>query len=187
MKLITALGNPGKKYQTTRHNTGFLLIDLLREKFLFQTNLTVTEWEEEKTFMSELSFLKKGSQIIAVFQKPMTYMNNSGIAVAKIVKKYGIENLQENFLLLHDDLDLKLGNYKIQQGKAPQGHNGVKDVEGCLKTTQFKRVRVGIESRSDKNIPGEDFVLMKFTQDERMILNEVMEDIVKVLLPEILL
>ena len=187
MKLITGLGNPGKKYLKSRHNTGFLFLDMLREKFLFQKHFTITEWEEEKTFMSELCFLKKGSQIVAILQKPMTFMNNSGIAVSKVVKKYDIKDTKDDFLLVHDDLDLKLGKYKIQLGKSPVGHNGVKDVEDKLKNSNFKRVRIGIESRLNKCIQGEDFVLMNFTEDEILVLNEVLEDVSKAVLPEILL
>ena len=186
MKLITGLGNPGTKYNKTRHNTGFLFLDILREKFLFQKEYTITEWEEEKTFMSELSFLKKGSKVIAILQKPLTYMNNSGQAVAKIVKKYDID-IPEDLILAHDDLDLDLGKYKLQYGKSPHGHNGIKDVEDRLKTKDFFRLRIGVESRINKQIPGEDFVLKKFSEDEKMILNEVLEESAKSLLLEILL
>ena len=187
MKLITGLGNPGKKYQKNRHNVGFLVLDRLRERFLFQKNYNVTDWEEEKTFMSEMSFLKQGSKVIAILQKPLTYMNNSGQAVSKVVKKYDIEKLEENFILIHDDLDIPFGKYKIQKSKSPKGHNGVADVESLLQTTKFQRVRVGIESRIEKNIPGEDFVLMNFTKDEQIVLDEVIDDVVNTILPEILL
>jgi PTH1 family peptidyl-tRNA hydrolase len=187
MKLITGLGNPGKKYQKSRHNVGFLVLDRLRERFLFQKNYNVTDWEEEKTFMSEMAFLKQGSRVIAILQKPLTYMNNSGQAVSKVVKKYDIEKLEENFILIHDDLDIPFGKYKIQKSKSPKGHNGVADVESLLQTTKFQRVRVGIESRIEKNIPGEDFVLMNFTKDEQIVLDEVIDDVVNTILPEILL
>ena len=187
MKLITGLGNPGKKYQKSRHNVGFLVLDRLRERFLFQKNYSVTDWEEEKTFMSEMAFLKQGSRVIAILQKPLTYMNNSGQAVSKVVKKYDIEKLEENFILIHDDLDIPFGKYKIQKSKSPKGHNGVADVEKILQTTKFQRVRVGIESRIEKNIPGEDFVLMNFTKDEQIVLDEVIDDVVNTILPEILL
>jgi len=187
MKLITGLGNPGKKYQKNRHNVGFLVLDRLRERFLFQKNYNVTDWEEEKTFMSEMSFLKQGSKVIAILQKPLTYMNNSGQAVSKVIKKYDIEKLEENFILIHDDLDIPFGKYKIQKSKSPKGHNGVADVESLLQTTKFQRVRVGIESRIEKNIPGEDFVLMNFTKDEQIVLDEVIDDVVNTILPEILL
>jgi len=187
MKLITGLGNPGKKYQNSRHNVGFMLVEMLRDRFLFQKNFRVTDWEEEKTFMSELAFLKNGSRIVAIFQKPLTYMNNSGQAVSKVVKKYDIDDLEENFILIHDDLDIPLGKYKIQKTKSPHGHNGVKDVEDLLKTNKFERVRVGIESRNDKCTPGEEFVLKRFTKDEQIILDEIVDDIVNVMLSEILL
>ncbi|HQA99331.1 MAG TPA: aminoacyl-tRNA hydrolase [Candidatus Dojkabacteria bacterium] len=187
MKLITGLGNPGKKYQKSRHNVGFLVLDRLRERFLFQKNYNVTDWEEEKTFMSEMAFLKQGSRVIAILQKPLTYMNNSGQAVSKVIKKYDIEKLEENFILIHDDLDIPFGKYKIQKSKSPKGHNGVADVESLLQTTKFQRVRVGIESRIEKNIPGEDFVLMNFTKDEQIVLDEVIDDVVNTILPEILL
>lgn len=186
MKLITGLGNPGKKYEKTRHNTGFLFLDALREKFLFQKEYRVTEWEEEKTFMSELSFLKKGSQVIAIFQKPLTYMNNSGRAVGKISKKFDIDTTND-FILIHDDLDLPLGKYKIQNGKSPQGHNGVKDVEDVLRSVDFQRLRIGIESREDKRIPGEAFVLMKFSADEMLLLEEILQEALSTILGEIIL
>ena len=99
---------------------------------------------------------------------------------------FGID-VEKNLILVHDDLDIKIGKFKMQYDRAPQGHNGVKDVEDRLKTKEFLRVRIGIESRIDKCISGEDFVLMKFTEDEQMVLNEVIEDSVTALLPEILL
>jgi PTH1 family peptidyl-tRNA hydrolase len=134
-----------------------------------------------------MAFLKQGSRVIAILQKPLTYMNNSGQAVSKVVKKYDIEKLEENFILIHDDLDIPFGKYKIQKSKSPKGHNGVADVESLLQTTKFQRVRVGIESRIEKNIPGEDFVLMNFTKDEQIVLDEVIDDVVNTILPEILL
>ncbi|MGI5897638.1 MAG: aminoacyl-tRNA hydrolase [Candidatus Dojkabacteria bacterium] len=187
MKLITGLGNPDKKHENTRHNTGFMCIDVIRDQFLYQKDICVTEWKKEKTFNSKLSFLKHGSRIVAIFQKPLTYMNNSGEAVQKLIKKYEIEDLRDNFILIHDDLDIELGKFKIQIGKSPKGHNGVNDVIQKLKTDEFMTVRVGIESRQNRKIEGEDFVLMNFSADERLVLDEVMEDIARALLAEILL
>jgi len=135
MKLITGLGNPGRKYLETRHNVGFLFVDTLREKFLYQKDLNITEWEEDNMFNSELCFLKEGSRIIAILQKPLTYMNKSGEAVAKVLRKFEIEDLDENFVLIHDDLDIPLGKFKIQLGKSPQGHNGVKNIEDRVGST----------------------------------------------------
>lgn len=187
MKLIVGLGNPEKKYINTRHNAGFLFLDRVQEKFLYMGDIYATEWREETTFNSLLSFIKKGSTILAILQKPLTYMNNSGAMVSKVIEKYEVGSPSENLILIHDDLDLKLGKFKIQQGKSPLGHNGVKSVEQKVGTTDFQRVRIGIENRYDTKIPGEDYVLMNFTKEERIILDETLEEATKSLLAEILL
>lgn len=104
MKLITGLGNPGEKYQKSRHNVGFLAREIKRT-FPFPKEFHGNRLEEESTFMSELAFLKQGSKVLVIFQKPLTYMNNSGQAVSSS-KKYGIENLEKKFHSLQkDDLD----------------------------------------------------------------------------------
>jgi len=187
MKLITGLGNPGDKYLETRHNVGFLFLDALREKFLYRKEISTTEWKKEDMFSSEISFLKEGARIVAMLQKPLTFMNKSGEAVSKVVKKYEVDDLRENFILVHDDLDIPLGKFKIQCGKSPLGHNGVKSVEDRLGITDFKRVRIGVEARENKNIPGEDYVLGKFTEAERDIIDEVIEDAIKGVLADILI
>lgn len=187
MKLITGLGNPGKKYLNTRHNAGFLFLDQLREKFLYQKGIEVTEWEEESMFKSEFAFIKEGSRVIAILQKPLTYMNRSGEAVAKVIKKFDIENPEQNFILVHDDLDIPLGKYKIQQGKSPMGHNGVRDVEDRIGDSDFKRVRIGVENRQGRDIPGEDFVLMNMLPDEKLLLEESIQEAIGGILSDILL
>ncbi len=187
MKLITGLGNPGKKFEDTRHNVGFLFLDILREKFLYQKDIVVSDWEEEKIFMSDLSFVRRGTKIIAVLQKPLTYMNNSGDAVSKLIKKFDITDIPNSFILVHDDLDIKLGKYKIQSGKAPIGHNGVNNVEERLRGNDFKRIRIGIEARDNPNILGEDYVLMKFLPYEKEIIEEVIHDAIRGILADILI
>lgn len=187
MNIIVGLGNPGKQYINTKHNAGFIFLDALREKFLYQKGIYVTDWRLEDTFQSEISFLKEGTKIVAVFVKPQTFMNNSGDAVAKIVKKLEIEELNENMILVHDDLDIPLGEYKIQRGKAPSGHNGVNSVEDRLGTNNFKRVRIGIENRENKNIPGEDYVLTKFSKEEKIIVEETIQKAIQGILFDIIL
>ena len=185
MKLIIGLGNPGKEYENTRHNAGFMFLDLLREKFLYQETLFATEWRTESTFQSEISFIKNGSKIVAILQKPQTFMNNSGIAVEKIIKKFDI-TIPE-ITLAHDDLDIQLGEFKIQDGKSPVGHNGITSVEDALGTKEFRRVRIGIENRENKNIPGMDYVLSKFDKEEKVILEEALESAVRGILSDIIL
>ena len=187
MKLITGLGNPGEKYSNTRHNVGFLFLDSLRERFLYQKEISATDWKKEDMFSSELSFLKEGNRVIATMQKPLTYMNRSGEAVAKLIKKYEILDLADNFILIHDDLDIPLGKFKIQRGKSPLGHNGVKSVEDRIGMVDFKRVRIGVEARENKNISGEDYVLKKFPKEEQKIIEEVIEEAIKGILADILI
>ena len=186
MKLIVGLGNPGKEYANSRHNAGFMFLEALKDKFLYQKDIYATEWREEDTFQSEISFVKRGSTIVAVLVKPKTFMNNSGEAVSKIVKKLEIENISENMVLVHDDLDIALGEFKIQIGKSPNGHNGVKSVEDRLGTNNFKRVRIGVENRQEKSIKGEDYVLMKFTKEEKIILDETIQQAIQGILVDII-
>jgi len=186
MKLIVGLGNPGKEYSSSRHNAGFMFLEALKDKFLYQKDIYATEWRVEDTFQSEISFVKRSSTIVAVLVKPMTYMNNSGEAVSKIAKKLDIGNISDDMILIHDDLDISLGEFKIQIGKSPNGHNGVKSVEDRLGTNNFKRVRIGIENRQEKNIKGEDYVLMKFSKEEKIILDEAIDKAIQGILLDII-
>jgi peptidyl-tRNA hydrolase, PTH1 family len=173
MFLITGLGNPGRQYENTPHNAGFLFLDILREKLLNVPFLQVSEWEnEEKLFASHLCKVRFAGSIEGVLQKPMTYMNNSGVAVNSVYKKFDVQK----FVLVHDDLDIALGSYKIQEGKSPKGHNGVLSVENSLQTTEFTRVRLGIENRDGRQVPGEEYVLQRYSKEELETLSHAIED-----------
>lgn len=162
MLLITGLGNPGKEYEYTPHNAGFLCLESLKRN-IFEKGYDVSDWEnEEKLFHSEISKVKEGGELICILQKPLTYMNKSGSAVKSIMKKFNVDQ----FVLLHDDLDIQLGKYKIQREKSPKGHNGVLSVEQALGSTDFWRVRIGIENRGDRNIPGEEYVIREYSKKE---------------------
>jgi peptidyl-tRNA hydrolase, PTH1 family len=151
MKLVVGLGNPGKKYQGTRHNVGFEVVDRLVG--------VVDEAEVELV-------------------KPETFMNKSGRAVGKLMRKSGRE-LDELFVV-HDDLDIKLGKYKIQKGKGPKTHKGLESIYRALGSRDFWHVRVGIENRK-KVVPykvgplltGEGYVLQKFNDRERQVIDKV--------------
>jgi PTH1 family peptidyl-tRNA hydrolase len=138
-------------------------------------------------FFSKICLLKEGNRVLAMLQKPLIYMNRSGEAVAKMVSKHEITDLSNNFILVHDDLDIPLGKFKIQTGKSPVGHNGVKNVEERLGLVDFKRVRIGVEARKNKNILGEDYVLGKFTKTERELIEEVIQDAIRGVLADILI
>lgn len=165
MKLIVGLGNPGEKFNNTRHNVGFVVLELLAHKF------GVEELSESKKF--EGDFVKSNNLI---FLKPQTFMNNSGSSVKKIVDHYKIET--PDIWVIHDDLDIALGEFKIQKEKGPKEHKGVLSVEELLGKKDFNRVRVGVENRKEKKISGEDYVLQRFTDKEEEIIREVIDNIV---------
>jgi len=152
MKLIVGLGNPGKKYQKSRHNVGFILLD----KFAADNNL---KWGKSERFDSEI--IEYDDKLLV---KPQTFMNNSGDAVSKLVNFYKI--FPDNLIIIHDDVDLPLGSVKKQKGKNSAGHHGVEDIIEKLGTKDFWRIRVGIGKPEDKNIPVDEWVLQDFGENE---------------------
>lgn len=157
MKLIVGLGNPGKEYELTRHNIGFIVLDHFfdGEKFKEKKNALILE----KNINNEK----------VIFLKPLTYMNNSGEAVRYFANFYKIKN--EDILVIHDDVDFEIGTYKIKKSGSSAGHNGIKSIIEHLNTTEFNRLRIGISS-PDKNMI--DFVLGKFSKEEREKLNVIL-------------
>jgi len=153
MKLIIGLGNPGTKYLKNRHNVGHMLVENL---------------ESRSKNLGEKWKLLKSTE----------YMNNSGRFLKKILDSK-FQPL-DSIYVAHDDLDLKLGTYKIQFGVGPKVHNGIKSVEEELGTKDFWRIRIGIESRIlnlESRMSGEKFVLEDFTAEEFEILKQVQDDI----------
>ena len=156
MYLIVGLGNPEKKYENTRHNFGFRVLDLLAN------GITL-----ENKYNSQ--FLKLEDVILA---KPQTYMNKSGEAIKEILNYYPDAQL----IVIHDELDLPLGSIKIQKNASGAGHNGVQSIIDTLGTQNFIRIRLGIDNpETRKDIPGDAFVLQKFTTDEEKIVTEILE------------
>ncbi len=156
MFLIVGLGNPEKKYDLTRHNLGFRVLDLLG---------SADNWEDK--YQSQ--FLKLDDVILA---KPLTFMNRSGEAVQEIMKFYPAAEL----IVIHDDLDFPLGAIKIQKNSSAAGHNGVRSIIEALGKQDFIRIRLGIDNPEIRGaVPGEDFVLQKFTAQEDPLVKEVLE------------
>jgi len=165
MKLIIGLGNPGDKYKNTRHNLGAHIL----RKYLYQQHKIIP------TNKSALSnHIYKTNQ--AVFAIPTEYMNNSGITVQKISNFYKISPL--DIYVIHDDLDLPVGEYRVQFDRGPAGHNGIKSIIEHLGTQQFHRIRVGI-GKPQNNIPVENYVLQPFSKDESDIINNLTPEIFK--------
>ena len=161
MKLIIGLGNPGKKYEKTRHNLGFLAIDKLAEE------IKIDDWKIKMQFSANIAQGNFNNEKI-ILAKPQTFMNNSGITVKSIGDYYKIS--AEKSLIIHDDIDLKLGEIKIQKNRGSAGHNGVRSIIDFLKTKDFIRIRIGIKPIDQELIiEAEKFVLQKFSKKEDIV------------------
>ena len=162
MKLIVGLGNQGNEYLNTRHNAGFVFIDQFTGGARFSP---------ESKFES-LIYRDKD----VLFIKPQTFMNESGRAVRKVMDFYKLS--ANDLILVHDDLDLKLGEYKIQTGIGPKVHNGVSSVETSVPDKNFLRVRLGIDNRGElgRVVSGADYVLGKFGKEEAEEMEETIEE-----------
>lgn len=162
MKLIVGLGNPGKKYGGTRHNVGFLAVD-----FLAKSNSL--DFSDNLKFKSEIATSEK-----FILVKPHTFMNNSGDAVSAIANFYKVSI--EDIYVIHDDLDLRLGEYKIQKTIGPKVHRGINSIEEKLGSKNFWRVRIGVDNRSIENrIAGEEYVLQSFSEFEKEVVDAIIE------------
>lgn len=167
MKLIIGLGNPDKKYQNTRHNLGQKSILNYVEKFyksylINKSNLSAKIYEHGQGINK------------TIFAISTEYMNNSGITIKKICQFYKI--FSQDVYVVHDDLDLPLGEYRLQFDRGPAGHNGIKSIVENLGTQQFNRLRIGI-GKPQNNIPVEDYVLQNFSLSELAIIDSIISKI----------
>ncbi|MCS6956536.1 MAG: aminoacyl-tRNA hydrolase [Patescibacteria group bacterium] len=161
MKIIIGLGNPGEKYQNNRHNVGKLFIDYFISGLI---NWQVSELKEKNKIVAKI--FKNNSLILA---KSEEFMNLSGKIVKKIIKNYKLKI--KNLYIVHDDLDIPLGKFKIQLSQGPKLHNGIKSIEEALKTKNFWRIRIGVDARKKENwIDGETYVLQNLLPEEKEIL-----------------
>ncbi|MCS7091983.1 MAG: aminoacyl-tRNA hydrolase [Patescibacteria group bacterium] len=169
MNLIVGLGNPGDKYCGTRHNVGFMVLDKLVD-FL---NLESSSKEDSAKFKSAIQII--GNTTLAW---PNTFMNKVGEAVFAIINYYKIS--VNDLYVVHDDLDIRLGQYKIQFGVGPKVHGGILSIEHELGTKDFNRIRVGIDNRKlEDRMPGEQYVLEKFSSAELEVLDRTIDKVVK--------
>lgn len=168
MKLIVGLGNPGAEYALTRHNVGFVAVDILAE------NLGAS-FSVNKKFNAEISEAKNGRKKI-ILAKPRTFMNESGKSVRAIANFYKIKS--SDIIVLHDDKDIGLGEYKIQLNRSSAGHNGVQSVIDHLGTQNFYRLRIGIRPKKEISDTS-DFVLGKISKNEKTLLDGITRDAVE--------
>ncbi len=178
MQIIIGLGNPGEKYLGTRHNLGFEYLDKLQAEWHFP------DFQLEKKFNAEISkktLTIRNLKFEILLVKPQTFVNLSGQSVLSVLHFYKI--LPENILILHDDLDLPLGTFRLAEDSRSAGHNGVQNIIDLLGTQKFKRLRIGIGVESD--LTSESFVLQKFSLAEReqieKLFPEVLEKITEII------
>lgn len=161
MYIIAGLGNPGSKYENTRHNMGFKAIDAMASEFGIDVN--------RAKFKGLIGEGRIGSEKV-ILLKPQTYMNLSGQSVREIMNFYKIP--EENLIVIYDDFDLPIGSIRVRKSGGPGTHNGMKSVVQELGSRKFPRVRVGIGSSDGSTI---QFVIGKVGKDEQQILNEAAE------------
>ncbi|GIW64325.1 MAG: peptidyl-tRNA hydrolase [Patescibacteria group bacterium] len=173
MNIFIGLGNPEEKYQNNRHNVGHMFIDYLVNQL---KNLDIKELKEKN---NPIAKIYRSENIILA--KSLTFMNESGKAIKKILNKFYVPSYK--LYVIHDDLDIPLGKFKIQFANGPKLHNGIKSIEKTLKTKDFWRIRIGVDNRKKENwIDGETYVLQNFSPEEKNVLtNEVFLKIIKVL------
>lgn len=164
MKLIIGLGNPGKEYQKTRHNVGFMVLDAI-------ANYLKVEINENKFSGLYCKTTYNNEQIILL--KPQKYMNLSGEVVRSFVDYFKIDI--ENILVISDDLDLPVGKMKLKYKGSCGGHNGLKNIEQHLNTQEYKRIKIGISN--DDLIDTKDYVLGKFSSEDLEIINQTITKI----------
>ncbi len=154
MKLVVGLGNPGKEYEKTRHNIGFLFVD----NYILSKNY-IGNW---KSKFNGLYFEVNIGGEKVIFVKPQSYMNLSGGVVSQFVNFFKIDI--NDILVISDDLDLLVGNFKLKSKGSCGGHNGLRDIERCLNSQDYKRLKIGISN--DKELDTKDYVLGNFSKSE---------------------
>lgn len=165
MILIVGLGNPGNEYKNTRHNVGFMAIDALAPDG--------ATWKKEKNALTTRTEIDEFNVILA---KPQTFMNNSGEAVAPLMAFYKIP--LENVIVIHDDMDLKLGSLREKVGGGSAGHNGIKSIDNAI-GKEYRRIRIGIGHPRDFESPIDpvDWVLGKFDSEQLKQIKSVIKSI----------
>lgn len=171
MYVVVGLGNPGRKYENTRHNIGFELIDYIaRDRGL------KVEKMKHKALLGE--FLYEGEKIVLV--KPQTYMNLSGDAVTSIVNYYGLD--LEKLIVVYDDIDIPLGSVRIRKSGSAGSHNGMRDIIYKLRNDGFPRIRIGVGKPENRQMDLKNFVLSGYSKEEVPLMEEAVINTYKAIL-----
>lgn len=167
MFVIVGLGNPGKKYENTRHNVGFMAIDALAEKY----GISMSE-KKHKAICG--TGVIEGVKVLLV--KPQTYMNLSGESVGEVMNFYKLDP-EEDMMVIFDDISLAPGNIRIRKKGSAGGHNGIKSLIAHMGTQAFLRIKIGVgEKPSGWDLA--DYVLGHFSEDDTVKIKEIMPDVI---------
>jgi PTH1 family peptidyl-tRNA hydrolase len=162
--LVIGLGNPGPRYVFTKHNVGFLALDKYEETKKNISNIKKISGKNFEGFSIEND----------IFIKPLTYMNASGEVLPYVFKKFG--KIDESLVIIYDDIWLNLGEIRIRKNGSDGGHNGLKSIIAILKSTDFPRIRIGINNGYEHGSGNlANYVLSPFTQEEWTVLNKVLD------------
>jgi PTH1 family peptidyl-tRNA hydrolase len=174
MKLIVGLGNPGREYEKTRHNVGFMTLDKIANR------LALVTYRLENQFKAEITQTGGVGEDRIIFAKPRTFMNNSGESVSKILNYYKIGS--DDFIVICDDLDLDLGTIRIRHEGSSGGHKGLESIINKIGDNRFIRIKIGIGNNVAKNIPSEKYVLEKIPENDMKILDKSVDKSVEIVL-----
>lgn len=172
MKLIIGLGNPGKQYAKTRHNAGWLVLDVLAQKLD-----SSAKWRKDANFEADIFEAQVGGEKI-ILAKPQTFMNNSGRSVSRLQNFYKVNG--DDVVVVYDELDIDFKSVRVRFGGSSAGHNGVGSIIFHTGSEDFWRVRFGIGSLDEfaKKIRGNDFVLGRFSEEEAKVLPKIIDQVV---------
>ncbi|HCG91200.1 MAG TPA: aminoacyl-tRNA hydrolase [Dehalococcoidia bacterium] len=165
MKIIVGLGNPGPKYTETRHNIGFKILDQLSQ------DLSLPKQERKAKCILNIGTY---NDIDVVLVKPRTFINNSGIAIKYIMDRFKVT--KEDILIIYDDVALPVGKIRIRENGSSGGHNGIKSIIDALQTSIFQRLRIGVGSPNNDSIDMINWVLGKFNNEDKKIINNCVAD-----------
>lgn len=163
MKLVVGLGNPGKKYEGTRHNVGFAIVDLLAE--------SPSVGSPQERFDADIAEWREDTEKI-LLMKPLTFMNLSGRAVRQAIDFYQIEH--RDVLVICDDMALPLGKLRFRARGTHGGHNGLRDIQQHLGTTEYSRLRIGVDVPEEER-GAVDHVLGKFKPSEKAVIKDALD------------
>ncbi len=171
MKLIVGLGNPGPEYDHTRHNVGFVVLDRLARRHAAPNNGNAAKAKFHGSLLEAAIGDEK-----ALLLKPLTYMNRSGLSVSEAVNFYKID-VASDLLVIVDDVAIPCGSIRLRAEGSAGGHNGLGDIEQKLGTTNYARLRIGIDQPGQ--IPQKDYVLGRFRPDQQEAIEPALEESVK--------